>query len=174
VFAVAHWIAGGLALFAGDLDQAEEHNSAAVALGRELGNWLFVGMGLERLAFGHVTRGRTEAAATALRESVDCFRRVHYREGLSYDLQTLAGVLASLGDLPAAAEALSAADSNHALIGHSGPMGMWALYKPGFDALHDQLRTSLGDRFSEAWERGQSGDVYSAADEALRAVERAK
>jgi predicted ATPase len=174
VFALAHWVAGGLALFAGDLEQAEFHNSLAVELGHELGNWLFVGMGLERLAFVHMTRGRTDAAATALRESVDCFRRVHYREGLAYDLQTLAGALRALGDLLAATEALSAADAIHTLIGYSGPMGMWSLYKPSFDALHDDLMMALGERFSEAWDRGQDQDVYSAAHVALNAVEGAK
>jgi predicted ATPase len=172
VFDLAHWVAGGLALFAGDLEQAELHNRLAVELGRELGNWLFVGMGLERLALVHMARGRPEAAVAALRESVDSFRRVHYREGLSYDLQTLASVLCTLGDLPAAAEALSAAEAVHALIGFSGPLGMWSLYKPGFDALHDQLRTALGDRFLESWERGQKRDAYRAADEALNAVAR--
>jgi hypothetical protein len=170
VFALAHWVVGGLALFGGDLEQAEFHNGEGVAIGRELGNWLFVGMGLERLALVHMARGRVEAAAPALRESVDCFRRVHYREGLAYDLQTLAGVLEILGDLSAAAEALGAADAGHALIGRSGPIGMWALYKPGFDALHDKLETVLGDRFSEAWNRGQSVDVYTAADKAQKAI----
>jgi tetratricopeptide (TPR) repeat protein len=174
VFALAHWVAGGLALFAGDLEQAEFHNSLAVELGHELGNWLFVGMGLERLAVVHMTRGRTEAAATALRESVDCFRRVHYREGLAYDLQTLAGALRAVGDLLAATEALSAADAIHTLIGYSGPMGMWSLYKPSFDALHDDLMMALGERFSEAWDRGQDQDVYSAAHGALKAVEGAQ
>jgi predicted ATPase len=169
-FAMTHWLAGGLALFVGDLEQAEFHNSASVAIGRELGNWLFVGMGLERLAVVHMARGRIKEAVPALRESVDCFRRVHYREGLAYDLQALASVLEILGDLPAAAEALGAADAVHALIGHSGPMGMWALYKPGFDALHDKLATALGDRFSEAWNRGQSLDVYTAADKAQKAI----
>jgi len=174
VFDLAHWVAGGLALFAGDLEQAEHHNSLSVELGREFGNWLFVGMGLERLALVYMARGRSEAAASALRESVDSFRRVHYREGLSYDLQTLASVLCTLGDLPAAAEALSAAEAVHTLIGFSGPLGMWSLYKPGFDALHDQLRTALGDQFLEAWDRGQSRDAYRAADEALNAVARVK
>jgi predicted ATPase len=169
-FAMTHWLAGGLALFAGDLEKAESHNSEAVAIGRELGNRLFVGMGLERLALVHMARGHIAAAAPALRESVDCFRRVHYREGLAYDLQALASVLNILGDLPGAAEALGAADAVHALIGHSGPMGMWALYKPGFDALRDKLETELGDRFSEAWSRGQSVDVYTAADNAQKAI----
>jgi predicted ATPase len=174
VFVLAHWVAGGLALFARDLDEAERHNGLAVELGREFGNWLFVGMGLERLALVYMARGRREAAATALRESVDSYRRVHYREGLSYDLQTLAEVLATLGDFPAAAEALSAADATHTLIGRSGPMGMWSLYKPGFYALHERLSSALGDGFFEAWDRGQNRDVYSAADEALNAVERAR
>jgi predicted ATPase len=169
-FAMTNWLAGGLALFAGDLEQAEFHNSEAVSLGRELGNWLFVGMGLERLALVYMARGNTPAAAGALRESVDCFRRVHYREGLAYDLQALANLLEILGDLPGAAEALGAADAVHTLIGHSGPMGMWALYKPGFYALYDKLSAALGDRFSEAWDRGQNMDVYTAADKAQQAV----
>jgi hypothetical protein len=174
LFAMAHWIAGGFALFAGDLEQAEIHSSQAIALGRELGNWLFVGMGLERLAFVHLRYARTDAAASALKESVDGFRRVHYREGLAYDLQGLAHVLAVLGDARAATEALAGADGVHALLGHSGPLGMWSAYKPDFDALRDELHAVLGDQFTDVWVLGRAMDAYTAADNALNAIEAIK
>jgi hypothetical protein len=171
LFATAHWIAGGVALFAGDLEQAELHNRQAVDMGRELGNWLYVGLGLERLAVVHLRNAELQKAASALRESVEGLRRVHYREGLAYDLQALAHVLATLDDASGAVEALAAADAVHTLIGHTGPMGMWSVYKPDFDALCEQLRADLGDRFQEAWVNGQAVDVYTAADNALRAIE---
>jgi hypothetical protein len=127
-------------------------------------------MGLEQLAFVHLRNENTDAAAAALRESVECFRRVHYREGLAYDLQGLAHVLATLGDAEAAVESLAAADAVHTLIGHTGPMGMWILYKPDFDELRAQLERDLGDRFAEPWARGQGMDAYTAADSALSAI----
>jgi hypothetical protein len=174
LFAMAHWVAGGFAMMAGDMERTEFHNGQVVARGRELGNWLFVGIGLERLAFVHLRGGATEAASSALRESVDCLRRVHYREGLAYDLQGLAHLLAANGDAPAAAEALAAAGAARSVISHAGPIGVWSLYEPDFDALREQLKAVLGDRFSDAWVGGRGRDVYTAADAALSAIKQAK
>jgi predicted ATPase len=163
---MAHWTAGGLALFGGDLKQAEFHHAQAVALGRSLGSWQVLGQGVGRLAFVYLAQGRIPDAIAALKESVECFRRIHFREGLSYDLFALASALSVLGEPVAATRALGAADAVQRLIG----IPMWQVYRDLVDALRSQLETLLGDDFTPAWSEGQGTDVYVAADRALAAA----
>jgi predicted ATPase len=171
---MANFTAGGLALFAGNLDQAERFNSTVAALGRQIGSRQMLGMALERLAFGNLLAGHTTVAVAELQEAVDCSRRINHPEGLVYCLQVLANLLLTLGDASAAAEALAASDAARTLLGQMGPMGIWLLYKPGFETLRDQIHIALGDEFSDAWLRGQGVNVYAAADKALGALELVK
>jgi len=163
---LAHWVVGASALFAGDLERAEFHQNESVAIARRLGSKQVVGLGLGHLAFIHLIAGRTEACFSALKESVECFRRIHFREGLAYDLQGFAGMLVLEGHMQAAARALAAADATHELIG----VPMWPPFRPAHEVLFEQLRAELGDQFTDVWAEGERTDVYVAVDQAIDAM----
>jgi tetratricopeptide (TPR) repeat protein len=150
---------GILAASAGDYDTAEKMQLETRDLGVELGNGALIGLAEAQLGFTYVGAGRLDEAREALRRSFDLFRRMNYREGISYALEAAASLSFNEGRADMGMLALGAAEEVRQRIG----LHPWPLIKGLFDLLSSMADSVDDPALQAARHDGRQMNPFDAA-----------
>ncbi|MGH9116901.1 MAG: BTAD domain-containing putative transcriptional regulator [Acidimicrobiales bacterium] len=104
----------------GELDEAGRLLDTALSMSRRLGERMTIGLVLDNQASLAAALGDHERAARLGRESLDHYRAVPYREGITSALRIIGGAMAAMGRYDEAEAALSEALALGRRLGHRG------------------------------------------------------
>ena len=102
------------------MEEARALLDQALAMSRRLGERMTIGLVLDNHASFAAALGEHERAARLGRESLDHYRAVPYREGITSALRTIAGAMFALGRYDEAETALTEALALGRRLGHRG------------------------------------------------------
>jgi predicted ATPase/class 3 adenylate cyclase len=164
VLAVALNNLGNLGLYDGDLDGGVRVWQEALAVCREMANADMTGTVLTNLGFAALAQRREHDAGALFRESLELFRGVGGKHGISYDLEGLAAVAASGDEPERAARLLGAAGRLREETG--------IRLEPFESRIHERslasVRGDLGDALSSVEEEGRALPLDRAVEYALQ------
>jgi predicted ATPase/two-component SAPR family response regulator len=159
---------GSAALGGGDMETAERHNAAGVAVARRFGLDRELAVSLQNLAAVHMAAGELREAEALLRESLAASRRDPSYFFISVGLQYLGEVTARRGRPIEAARLLGAAEAIREAMGVAG-------FKRDRDRLAAALpglRQAAGEvAFDRAWDQGRATPPEALLAELEEAVE---
>ena len=110
--------------------------------------------------FGYIAqhKGNYGEARSLFLESLNDFRELGNHRGIAECLAGLAGLAAEQGECEWAAPLLSAAESQLKAFGGA----WWPADRVEIERAADRIQSTLGDKFDEFWEQGQSMGVEAA------------
>lgn len=155
----------GLALAAGETEQAERHLDEATDALRPAGPW-FLNLPLYIRATLAVQRGQADAAIACVRDSLACSLRLHDRFAFVYALVPLAAAAAQKRDYAWVARILGARD---AVTERPGASVANPSVQKLRDAVEAEARAALGPG---RWARAHAAGRVASIDALLRDIER--
>jgi predicted ATPase len=90
---------GRLALGKGDLPGAIERFEQALAIGRDLENYLSLSISLHYLGWARLIAGQLEQAADVFSEALDVSPVIAHDQGVAWDLEGVIGIAITIGDI---------------------------------------------------------------------------
>jgi predicted ATPase/DNA-binding XRE family transcriptional regulator len=157
----------GVAIAAGDTDQAERLLDDATSILQNAGPW-FLNLPLYVRAILAVRHGNPDRALEFVRESLVCSRQLHDRFAFVYALVPLAAAAALKGDAAWAARVLGARD---AVTERAGAVAGDGAVRDLRDMAEQRGRARLGpDRWARAYAAGRGASI----DSMLQDIDRAR
>jgi tetratricopeptide (TPR) repeat protein len=108
---------GRLALAKGDLPGAIERFEQALAIGRDMQNYLALSVGLHYLGWARLIAGQLEQAADLFAEALGVSPVIQHDQGVAWDLEGVIGVAITIGDIERAGLLAGAAEALRDRIG---------------------------------------------------------
>jgi predicted ATPase len=90
---------GRLALAMGDVPGAIERFEHALAIGRDLENYLALSIALHYLGWAHLIAGHLQEAADLFSEALDVSPAIAHDQGVAWDLEGVIGIAITVGDI---------------------------------------------------------------------------
>ena len=139
----------------------------AYTLARGIGDEVATAHAASALAELHLAFGRLDEAREVLGVCLSAYEAVRLSDGLSYALETAAGLAWSEGSLEEAARLLAAADGLRDEVG----VPIWGPRLTRFETLAASARQALGDElFESTWAEGRALGFDAALEHARRTL----
>ena len=160
---------GRLALAKGDLAGAIARFEQALAIGRDLENYLALSIGLHYLGWANLIAGNVERAAELAAEALDVSPVIQHDQGVAWDLEAVIGIAITVGDVERAGVLAGAVYALRDRIGLQDKADA-VFHGP----MIEQVRQSpAAPVFDEAYERGRrmpTTDAVAVAWQVTRSV----
>jgi tetratricopeptide (TPR) repeat protein len=160
---------GRIALATGDIAGAIERFEQALAIGRELENYLALSVGLHYLGWANLFAGNIDRAAELASEALDVSPVIQHDQGVAWDLEAVIGIAITIGDVERAGVLAGAVFALRDRIGLQDRADA-VFHLPMIEAVRQSPAAPV---FEAAFERGRrmpTADAVGVAWEVTRSV----